>query len=204
MKISIKNVFKDLVKKQARTKMDELEKAWGEMDDGAKEKALRQTNISKTYQNMDLNQMPMNVVNKVTAWICSEFFAPGHPFYRHEPRITRSATLTVDQAYEKAKVLQRGRILSQESYEIITNQLKETDLYPFTTKLVSVGIRVASKQKTKSECLFNRFFNKESENVEAFDYKCNSCGYKWRVYDVILSAPMCPECKSFDVTKVKV
>jgi len=159
MKISIKNVFKDLIKKQAITKMDELEKAWNSMNDGTKEKAFREVNIDSNYKTMDLKQMPINVVNKLSIWICSEFFAPGHPFYYHEPRLKRSF-LTVDQAYEKAKILQRGRILPQESYEIITNQLKETDLYPFTTKLVSVGIRVASKYKTTSECLFNKFFKK--------------------------------------------
>ena len=162
MKISIKNIFKDLVKKLARTKLDELEVAWGEMDARTKEKAFRQVNIdpNKTlgYRTMSLKQMPMNVVNKISAWICSEFFAPGHAFYRHEPRITRSASLTVDQAYEKVKVLQRGRILSQESYDIIVNQLKETDIYPFTTKLVSVGIRVASKQEDKSKSMFKHFW----------------------------------------------
>ena len=225
MKISIKNIFKDLVKKLARTKLDELEVAWGEMDARTKEKAFRQVNIdpNKTlgYRTMSLKQMPMNVVNKISAWICSEFFAPGHAFYRHEPRITRSAIdldkcwndmdsrlrvkvlmavdvplpeiagytgiklknipqpvsnkiinwiksehlaitkksfLTVDQAYEKVKVLQRGRILSQESYDIIVNQLKETDIYPFTTKLVSVGIRVASKQEDKSKSMFKHFW----------------------------------------------
>jgi len=82
MKISIKNIFKDLVKKQAKTKLDELEIAWGEMDDKTREKALRQTSadLSKTlgYKNMSLKQMPMNIVNKISAWICSEFFAPGH------------------------------------------------------------------------------------------------------------------------------
>ena len=163
MKISIKNVFVDLFEKMSRTKMDELDSTWKEMDGRTKEKIFRQVNIdpNKTlgYETMSLKQMPMNIANKITAWICSEFYGPGHSFYRHEPRIKRSF-LTVDQAYEKAQVLQRGRILSQESYKIISNQLKETDLYPFTTKLVSVGIRVAVNHKTTSKCLFNRFYKR--------------------------------------------
>jgi hypothetical protein len=55
----------------------------------------------------------------------------------------KKAYLSVDQAYAQAKALMRGRILSQDDYLAILNRMLIYDIYPFTMKLVNVGIRVA-------------------------------------------------------------
>ncbi len=57
----------------------------------------------------------------------------------------KKAYLSVDQAYAQAKALMRGRILSQDDYLAILNRMLIYDIYPFTIKLVNVGIRVAER-----------------------------------------------------------
>jgi len=55
----------------------------------------------------------------------------------------RKSFLSVDQAFAQAKALMRGLILSQDDYLAILNRMLIYDIYPFTIKLVNVGIKVA-------------------------------------------------------------
>ena len=55
---------------------------------------------------------------------------------------TKVGKLSVDKAFEKAQTLQRGRVLDQESYNMIINRMANSDIYPFVIKLINVGVKV--------------------------------------------------------------
>ena len=141
----------------SKTVLDEMESYWSTMSKEEREKVLTQTNVGAVdiprYLSQNLSTMPTLISNKISGWIRSEYLSPSHAFYKYEPRIKRSF-LTVDQAYDKAQKLHIDRVLSEEVFKNLTQQLNDTDIYPFTMKLVSVGIKIADNKKSKIRKLF--------------------------------------------------
>lgn len=141
----------------SKTMLDEMERYWNTMSKTEKEKALTQTNVLTSdilkYIDQNLDTMPTLISNKIASWIRSEYLSPSHIFYKYEPRIKRSY-LTVDQAYDKAQKLHIDRVLSEEVFKSLTDQLAAADIYPFTMKLVNVGIKIADNKKSLLKKLF--------------------------------------------------
>ncbi len=80
--------------------------------------------------------------------------------------------LDLTEAIERAKLLaDDSGLLSQESYDLLTSKIDDTDLYPFTMAIVNLGIRPRTGRKVEAdaEASVRRFLGQAVEDEPVAD-----------------------------------